>query len=171
VNLNESVAAKAGVDDASEQFLTFLVGREEYGVDILRVQEIKAFSTVTAVPNTPAYIRGVMNLRGTVVPVIDLRVKFGLANPSYDKFTVIVVVKLRSKVVGLVVDAVSDVLDIRAAAIEQPPELVTDAETAFIRGMATIGERLVMLVDVDQVIALESLSAVALEGGTGSRAA
>jgi purine-binding chemotaxis protein CheW len=169
VSLNESADPKAG-DDASQQFLTFLIGREEYGIDILRVQEIKASPAVTAVPNTPAYIRGVMNLRGAVVPVVDLRVKFGMSDPRYDKFTVIVLVRLRSKVVGLVVDAVSDVLDLRSATIERPPELVTDAETAFIRGMATIGERLVMLVDVDQIIVLESLSA-AVEGGAGSRAA
>lgn len=143
--------------DVNEQFLTFLVGREEYGIDILRVQEIKAFSAVTAVPNTPPCIRGVMNLRGTVIPVLDLRVKFGMVDPPCDKFTVIVVVTLRTKVVGLVVDAVSDVLDIRSAAIERPPELVSDAETAFIRGMATLAERLIMLVDVDQIITLESL--------------
>jgi purine-binding chemotaxis protein CheW len=134
------------------------VGREEYGIDILRVQEIKAFATVTAVPNTPAYIRGVMNLRGTVIPVLDLRVKFGIPDPRYDKFTVTVVVNLRSKVVGLVVDAVSDVLDIRSASIERPPELVSDAETAFIRGMAALPERLIMLIDVDQIVTLESLT-------------
>lgn len=143
--------------DLNQQFLTFLVGREEYGIDILRVQEIKAFSAVTAVPNTPAYIRGVMNLRGTVIPVLDLRVKFGMVDPTCDKFTVIVVVTLRTKVVGLVVDAVSDVLDIGSDAIERPPELVTDAQTAFIRGMATLADRLIMLVDVDQIITLESL--------------
>jgi purine-binding chemotaxis protein CheW len=170
VSLRHSEEPKGNREDPSQQFLTFLVGREEYGIDILRVQEIKAFSTVTAVPNTPAYIRGVMNLRGTVIPVLDLRVKFGMTNPRYDKFTVIVVIKLRSKVVGLVVDAVSDVLDIPTASIERPPELVTDAETAFIRGMATIAERLIMLVDVDQIITLESLT-VAAEGAPGSRAA
>jgi purine-binding chemotaxis protein CheW len=169
VSLTQREPSKASHEEASQQFLTFLVGREEYGIDILRVQEIKAFSTVTAVPNTPVCIRGVMNLRGTVIPVLDLRIKFGLADPRYDKFTVIVVVKLRSKVVGLVVDAVSDVLDIRTASIERPPELVTDAETAFIRGMATLAERLIMLVDVDQIITLESLSAA--ERGAGSRAA
>jgi purine-binding chemotaxis protein CheW len=152
----------------SQQYLTFLVGREEYGVDILKVQEIKAFSTVTAVPNTPAYIRGVMNLRGTVIPVLDLRVKFGMAESACDKFTVIVVVNLRTKVVGLVVDAVSDVLDIAASSVERPPELVSDAETAFIRGMATLADRLIMLVDVDQIITLDSLAGAE---GAPSRAA
>jgi purine-binding chemotaxis protein CheW len=158
VSLNKIEAPQPNAAELSEQFLTFLVGREEYGIDILRVQEIKVFSAVTAVPNTPPYIRGVMNLRGTVIPVLDLRIKFGMADPKYDKFTVIVVVTLRTKVVGLVVDAVSDVLDIRSASIDRPPELVKDAETAFIRGMATLAERLIMLVDVDQIISLESLS-------------
>jgi purine-binding chemotaxis protein CheW len=168
VSLSESEQRKPNLAEVSQQYLTFLVGREEYGIDILRVQEIKAFSTVTAVPNTPAYIRGVMNLRGTVIPVLDLRVKFGIAEPRYDKFTVIVVVSLRTKVVGLVVDAVSDVLDIRSASIERPPELVSDAETAFIRGMATLADRLIMLVDVDLIISLESL-VVDAEAASASR--
>jgi purine-binding chemotaxis protein CheW len=100
--------------------------------------------------------------------VLDLRIKFGMADPKYDKFTVIVVVTLRTKVVGLVVDAVSDVLDIRSASIDRPPELVKDAETAFIRGMATLAERLIMLVDVDQIISLESLSVPPEMGAAGT---
>jgi purine-binding chemotaxis protein CheW len=168
LNLNKIEEQQSNAADLSQQFLTFLVGREEYGIDILRVQEIKVFSAVTAVPNTPPYIRGVMNLRGTVIPVLDLRIKFGMAEPKYDKFTVIVVVTLRTKVVGLVVDAVSDVLDISSASIDHPPDLVKDAETAFIRGMATLAERLIMLVDVDQIISLESLSVPPEMGAAGT---
>jgi purine-binding chemotaxis protein CheW len=140
------------------QYLTFRLGDEEYGVEILKVQEIKGYSAITPIPNTPAYLKGVMNLRGTIVPVVDLRAKFGMAQADYTPFTVIIVVTVGPKVMGLVVDAVSDVLDIRSASIDRPPELVSDAETAFIRGMATLAERLIMLVDVDQIITLESLS-------------
>ena len=147
----------SATSDQGRQYLTFLVGNEEYGMDILKVQEIKGFAPPTSVPNTPAYIRGVMNLRGTVIPVLDLRVKFNLPDPQYTKFTVIVVANLGERTIGLVVDAVSDVLEIRDSDVEPPPDLVTDAQTAFITGMVTKTERLIMLMDVDQVINPEAL--------------
>ncbi len=100
---------------ASSQFLTFLLGTEQYGVEILKVQEIRGYSAVTPIPNTPAFIRGIINLRGTVVPVIDLRARFAMDTAVSDRFTVIIMVTLGPKVVGLVVDAVSDVLDVPAA--------------------------------------------------------
>jgi len=150
----------------NRQYLTFMVGNEEYAMDILKVQEIKAFTPPTAVPNTPSYIKGVMNLRGTVIPILDLRLKFKQVDPQYTKFTVIVVANLRNKVIGLVVDAVSDVLEIRDQDVEPPPDLVSDAQTAFITGMTAISDRLVMLMDVDQVINPEALPMV----GAGSPA-
>lgn len=143
-------------DDVPRQCLTFVLAKEEYGIDILRVQEIKGFTSVTPLPNTPAHIRGVMNLRGTVVPVLDLRLRFGMPEHEYDQFTVIIVVTVGTRVVGLVVDAVSDVLDIQDTGVDAPPELGAGVDTSFLRGVVRSGDRLVMLLAIDQVVGLES---------------
>jgi purine-binding chemotaxis protein CheW len=137
---------------ALRQFLTFTLGREEFGFDLLKVQEIRGYTPITPLPNTPPHVRGVMNLRGTVVPVIGLREKFGMPAIAYDKFTVIVVVSVGAKVVGLVVDAVSDVLDLGPDAIEPPPEVGGGLDTSFITGMAKAGSRLLILVDIDRML-------------------
>ncbi len=120
----EHIDAAPGAQAATDtrQFLTFALGDEEYGIDILKVQEIKGYSAITRVPRTPQDIRGVMNLRGTIVPIVDLRTKFQLEPREYDRFTVIIVVVVRGRAVGLVVDAVSDVLDIGDAAVQATPE-------------------------------------------------
>jgi purine-binding chemotaxis protein CheW len=136
----------------NNQFLTFLLGAEQYGVEILKVQEIRGYSAVTPIPNTPPYIQGVMNLRGTVVPVIDLRTKFGMPPGEYNKFTVIVVVTIAAKVIGVVVDAVSDVLDIPAAEIRTVPEMGGQVNTKFISGMATVGDKLTVLLDMERLL-------------------
>ena len=154
----------ANASAINRQFLTFLLGAEQYGVEILKVQEIRGYSPVTPIPNTPAYIKGVMNLRGIVVPVIDLRVKFSMEAGEYSKFTVIIVVTVGEKVMGLLVDAVSDVLDIPATEIRVPPDLGARADTRFISGMANAGDRLTVLLDIDRLLSegetavLESLS-------------
>ena len=160
----EVAAGPSGLAAGSSQFLTFLLGAEQYGVEILRVQEIRGYSAVTPIPNTPVFIRGVINLRGTVVPVVDLRAKFSMDATEYNKFTVIIVVNVGSKVIGLVVDAVSDVLDIPASEIRMAPDLGSRVDTRFISGMATIGEHMTVLLDIerllsdDEVAALGSLS-------------
>lgn len=147
----------------SSQFLTFLLGAEQYGVEILKVQEIKGYSAITPIPNTPPHIKGVINLRGTVVPVVCLRAKFSLETIEQNKFTVIIVVTVGEKVVGMLVDAVSDVLDIVASDIRMPPDLGVRVDTRFISGMATIGERMTVLLDIDRLLsadesALENLN-------------
>lgn len=142
-------------NDTSEgvqQFLTFTLGGEEYGVQILRVQEIKGFSAVTPIPNAPDYVKGVMNLRGTVVPVFDLRLKFGMERKEYDRFTVIVVVNVGERVVGLIVDSVSDVLDVAHDAIETPPDLGASVDTSILQGIARNNDRLITLLDIDRVV-------------------
>ncbi|HYD51785.1 MAG TPA: chemotaxis protein CheW [Gemmatimonadaceae bacterium] len=141
--------------DDENQFLTFVLNGEEYGLRILKVQEIKGFTGVTPIPGTPAYIKGVMNLRGTVVPVVDLRAKFGMPAAEYDKFTVIVVVDVGPRIVGLIVDAVSDVLNFADGDVAPPPMLGTDIDTSFLTGMAKAGEKLVLLLDIDAVIGAE----------------
>jgi len=142
------------------QYLTFTLGQEEYGVEILKVQEIKGYSTITPIPNTPPYLKGVMNLRGTIVPVVDLRRKFAMMEAEYTQFTVIIVVTVGVKVMGLIVDAVSDVLNIPTADIQATPDFGAQVDARFISGMAKAGEKLVVLLDIDKVLSGEELTAV-----------
>lgn len=151
---HSSNAAAEGVD----QYLTFLLGEEEYGIHLLGVQEIKGYTGITALPNTPRYIRGVMNLRGTVIPVIDLRIRFSMREQEYTRFTVVIVVKVRGKVVGMVVDAVSDVLDIPPSQIRDAPDFGDRSDRRFITGLATINDKLVVLLDADQLMSDEDLA-------------
>ncbi len=142
------------------QYLTFTLGHEEYGVEILKVQEIKGCLAITPIPNTPAHIKGVMNLRGTIIPVVDLRQKFGLQAGEANAFTVIIVVKVGPKVMGLIVDGVSDVLNIPIADIQATPDFGAQVDARFISGMAKAGERLVVLLDIDRVLGSEDLVAL-----------
>ncbi|MGE0679651.1 MAG: chemotaxis protein CheW [Candidatus Binatia bacterium] len=142
------------------QYLTFTLGEEEYGIDILKVQEIKGYSAVTRIPRSPAYVKGVMNLRGTIVPVIDLRTKFGLEPTAYDQFTVIIVVVVQGRAMGLIVDTVSDVLNIPASDVQPTPELSSDMDTNFIAGMGKAGDKLIILLDVHKVLGVEELRAL-----------
>lgn len=146
---------------AASQFLTFVLGEEQYGIEILKVQEIKGYSAITPIPNTPPHIKGVINLRGTVVPVVDLRAKFSLEAVEYNKFTVIIVVTVGQKVIGMLVDAVSDVLDIAASEMRAAPDLGARVDTRFIAGMAAIGDRMTVLLDIDRLLSADD--AVALE--------
>lgn len=136
------------------QFLTFLLDGEEYGVDILRVQELKAWDSVTPLPNTPAWVLGVINLRGLIVPIVDLRKRFGLREVAYGATTVVVVLKLeaggRTRIVGVVVDAVSDVYNVGAADRKAPPDV--GGTNAFVRELATVGDKMVILLDIDALL-------------------
>jgi len=140
------------------QYLTFRLGEEEYGVEILKVQEIKGYSTITPVPNTPAYRKGVMNRRGTIVPVVDLRAKFGMSETEYTAFTVIIVLTVGTKVVGLIVDGVSDVLNIPKTDIQATPDFGAQVDARFISGMAKAGDKLVVLLDIDRVLGEAALA-------------
>jgi purine-binding chemotaxis protein CheW len=139
----------------ANQFLTFTLNDEEYGIEILRVQEIKGYSRITPIPNTPVHVKGVLNLRGTVVPVIDLRTKFGIRETEYDRFTVIIVVTVGKRVLGLVVDTVSDVLNIGRSDIQPVPDLGATVDTSFMKGMAKAENRLVTLLNIDQLLRVE----------------
>lgn len=142
------------------QYLTFTLAHEEYGVEILKVQEIKGALAITPIPNTPPHIKGVMNLRGTIIPVVDLRQKFGLQAGEANAFTVIIVVKVGPKVMGLIVDGVSDVLNIPTVDIQATPDFGSQVDARFISGMAKAGERLVVLLDIDRVLGSEELAAL-----------
>jgi purine-binding chemotaxis protein CheW len=139
-----------GLSDGVGQYLTFTLGQEEYGIEILVVQEIRGYAAVTPVPNTPRHVRGVMNLRGTIIPVIDLRRLFGLAEVEYSRFNVIVVVTVGSKVMGVLVDAVSDVLTLPPENI-QPPDF-GEAGGGAVSGLAQAGDKVVLLLDIDRVL-------------------
>ena len=150
-----------------EQFLTFQLAGEAYGVDILKVQEIRGWEAVRIIPNTPTFIKGVLNLRGSVVPIVDLRERFSLAHSDYNQKTVVIVlcVKHRSStfVMGIVADAVSDVLDIRLDEIKKAPNFGTKIDTRYMRGMHVYKKNMIMLLDVDKLLnpdELESLDSL-----------
>ena len=142
----------AGLTTDGNQFLTFNLGEECYGVDILRVREIKGYSAVTKIPNTPAHIKGVLNLRGTIVPIVELRTKFGMPTVEYTAFTVIILVVVRDKVIGLVVDSVSDVLNIDKKDIQPPPQFGANVDVSFMSGIGKSGEKLVALLNMEHLL-------------------
>lgn len=144
-----------------QQFLTFNLAEEYYGVDILKVQEIKGYTNVTKIPNTPDYLKGVLNLRGTIVPIVDLRMKFGMGVTEPTSFTVVVVVNVRNRVMGFLVDAVSDVLDLNAKDIQPPPQLGNTVDISFVAGIGNSSDHLVTLLDIDRVLTDDEVKAVA----------
>lgn len=163
----EATAMKHEMTSATgqvQQYLTFTLGAEDYGVDILRVQEIRGWHQVTRVPNAPDYLLGVLNLRGTIVPIIDMRMRFNLDKVEYNPITVIIVLSVKTEqgnhVFGIVVDGVSDVLDVTASEIKDTPEFGAAVNTDFIYGLATKGDRMVMLLDIDKLLSSSELSAV-----------
>ena len=144
------------VGSDTRQYLTFLLDEAEYGVDILKVQEIKGWDTATPLPNTPEYMRGVMNLRGTILPIIDLRQRFGLESIAYGPSTVVVILKVMhehgSRIMGVVVDAVSDVYTIADKEVSTLPRCSASISTAFVKGLATVSEKMIIIVDIDQLL-------------------
>jgi purine-binding chemotaxis protein CheW len=154
-----STKATAAADrsaGSSAQYLTFMLAGEEYGVDILRVQEIKGWDKVTRIPHTPHYVLGVINLRGAVVPILDLRRRFGLETIDFGPTTVVIVVRVMSgrgeRTVGVVVDAVSEVYNVDAADTKPPPDVCGGVDTVFVRALATIEEKMLILLDIDRLI-------------------
>lgn len=157
----------AGKNLASkQQMLTFTLGDETYGVDILRVQEIRGWSPVTRIPQAQAHILGVLNLRGAIVPIVDLRMRFSLPRADYTPLTVIIVLSVESpqgrRDFGVVVDGVSDVVDVAAGEVKPAPELGQPAGTEFIAGLAAVSGRMVMLLDIDRLIGGEVAGAASL---------
>lgn len=147
-----------------DQFLTFMMSEEEYGVDILRVQEIRGWDVVTSIPNTPAYIKGVINLRGTIVPIVDLRKRFGLDSVDYGPTTVVIVLKVLSeeseRIMGIVVDAVSDVYNVKDEDMKPAPDFGSVVSIEFVRGLATIDEKMLIILDIDMMLNSKDLSTV-----------
>jgi purine-binding chemotaxis protein CheW len=143
---------------AVREVLTFTLGAEEYGVDILKVQEIRGYDTVTRIPDAPDFIKGVINLRGTIVPVVDLRLKFKLGEASYNTLTVMVILNIGSRVVGMVVDSVSDVVALEPSQIQPPPEFGAALDTHYLAGLATQSERMLILLDIEKLLGSAELA-------------
>ncbi len=151
----------ATTTESADEYLTFALGEEEYGVEILKVQEIRGYDTVTRLPDAPNYIKGVINLRGTIVPVIDMRLKFRLAKAEYNALTVMIVLNVADRVVGMVVDSVSDVIRLHAEQIRPVPEIGATIDRQFITGIGTQGERMLILLEIERLMTSAEMGLVA----------
>jgi purine-binding chemotaxis protein CheW len=145
-------AASAHPHAQPGEFLTFRLGAEEYGIDILRVQEIRSYEHPTRIANAPAFIKGVVNLRGVIVPIVDLRLKLGCDSAEYNHFTVVIVLNVRGRVVGAVVDSVSDVLELVGDAIRPAPAMNSTIDAGYITGIGSVAERMLILMDIEALM-------------------
>lgn len=152
--------SKMAAETVGQEFLVFTLGEEEYGIDILKVQEIRGYDKVTRIANTPSFIKGVTNLRGVIVPIIDLRVKFLQENVTYDENTVVIVLNIHQRVVGIVVDGVSDVLSLSVDQIRPAPEFTVTLSTEYLTGLGSLGERMLILVDIEKLLSSEEMALV-----------
>jgi len=134
------------------EFLAFTLGKEEYGIHILKVQELRGYEEPTRIANAPDFIKGVVNLRGIIVPIVDMRIKFNLGTPTYDQFTVVIILNIAGRVVGMVVDSVSDVITLSADQVKPAPEMGTALNTDYLIGLGTVDQRMLILVDIDKLM-------------------
>jgi purine-binding chemotaxis protein CheW len=149
----QGTPAKAVMTPAGGEFLTFTLGTEEYGVDILKVQEIRGYDAITRIANAPEFIKGVVNLRGIIVPIVDMRIKFALGKVVYDQFTVVIILNVAGRVVGIVVDGVSDVIQLAAERIRPAPDFSASSfDTSYITGLGTMDDRMLILVDIEKLM-------------------
>lgn len=148
--ITESSSAVTG--RMANEFLTFRLGREEYGIEILKVQEIRGYDSITQIANAPEFIKGVVNLRGIIVPIIDMRIKFRMGNADYDQFTVVIILNVAGRVMGIVVDGVSDVITLGEEQIRPTPGLGSVIDTEYIMGLGTVDERMLILIDIEKLM-------------------
>ncbi|MGA2549168.1 MAG: chemotaxis protein CheW [Burkholderiaceae bacterium] len=158
--MTKSQAATASVFSGRNEFLTFKLGEEDYGIDILKVKEIRSRDLITRIANAPKFIRGILNLRGTIIPIIDLRIKFGLESSAQSDLSVVIVLQLEGQTVGVGVDSVSDVVGLSAEEILPAPEFGSMLDTRYICGIATIEGRMLILMDIEKVFSALELTAV-----------
>ena len=145
---------------ASGEYLTFTLGAEEYGIDILKVQEIRGYDMVTKIANAPPFIKGVINLRGVIVPIVDLRIKFNLGSETYDQFTVVIILNIGKRVMGVVVDGVSDVIQLSSDNLRPAPEFGSALNILYILGLGTVEERMIIVVDIERLMSSQEMSLV-----------
>jgi len=151
------------MDAASQdnEVLSFRLAKEEYAISILKVQEIRGYEEPTLLPSAPACIKGIQNLRGSIVPIVDMRILFNLGEPTYDQFTVVIVLNIKNHVIGMVVDSVSDVVTLEPEQVRPAPEMGTTADGDYITGLGTVGERMLILLDIDKLMQSDDLGLVA----------
>lgn len=155
-----STNSNANLKSAAGEYLTFVLGTEQYGLEILKVQEIRGYDAVTQIANTPDFIKGVVNLRGKIVPIVDLRIKFNLGKVEYDEFTVVIILNLSGRIVGIVVDGVSDVMALKEEQLREVPSLVTSIDTKYIVGLATVEEQMLILVDIERLMSSDEMQLI-----------
>lgn len=169
ITTEETQAVAASVAQATaKEYLTFRLGAEEYGIDILKVQEIRGYEQPTRIANAPSFIKGVVNLRGVIVPIIDLRMKFALGEPNYDSMTVVIILNIANRVVGVVVDSVSDVLELKHEQIRPAPEFNGAVDATYITGLGSVKqgegesqtERMLILVDIEKLMSSADMGLV-----------
>jgi len=136
----------------AREYLTFRLDEEEYGIDILKVQEIRGYEPPTRIAHAPAFIKGVVNLRGTIIPIVDMRLKFNCSKAEYNSFTVVIILNLRNRVVGIVVDSVSDVMELSAESIRPAPDIESVIDNDCIMGLGSVGERMLILLDIEKLM-------------------
>ena len=146
-----SNSVDAAVASQSE-FLSFTLGQEEYGIDIQKVQELRGYETVTRIANAPEFIKGVINLRGIIVPIVDMRIKFNLGTPVYDQFTVVIILNIAGRVMGMVVDSVSDVIMLTTEQIKPAPEMGAALDADYLIGLGALEQRMLILVDIERLM-------------------
>ena len=137
----------------AREYLTFRLDQEEYGIDILKVQEIRGYESPTRVANAPGFIKGVVNLRGTIVPIVDMRLKFSCSKAEYNAFTVVIVLNLRSRIVGIVVDSVSDVMELPPDSLKVAPDIDSVIDSEAVIGLGSLGDRMLILLDIERLMA------------------
>lgn len=152
----------AEVDSSGKEFLIFTLAAQEYGIDILKVQEIRGYDsqTVTRIANVPAFVKGVTNLRGIIVPIVDMRIKFNLENVDYNHETVVIILNLSTRIVGVVVDGVSDVLMLQPTEISAAPQFGTAFSADYLTGIGTLGDRMLILVDIEKLMTSHEMALV-----------
>jgi purine-binding chemotaxis protein CheW len=136
----------------AREYLTFRLDQEEYGIDILKVQEIRGYEPPTRIANAPAFIKGVVNLRGTIVPIVDMRLKFGCSKAEYNTFTVVIVLNLHQRIVGIVVDSVSDVMELAADNVKAAPDVESVIDSDSVLGLGSLGDRMLILLDIERLM-------------------
>jgi purine-binding chemotaxis protein CheW len=157
--INSELAGSVASRMANE-FLTFRLGQEEYGIEILKVQEIRGYDSITQIANAPEFIKGVVNLRGIIVPIIDMRIKFRLGNANYDQFTVVIILNVAGRVMGIVVDGVSDVISLEAEQMRPTPGFGSVIDTEYIMGLGTVDERMLILIDIEKLMSSSDMGLV-----------
>ena len=158
-----SVMGKMAEGTAAREYLTFRLDQEEYGIDILKVQEIRGYEPPTRIANAPSFIKGVVNLRGTIVPIVDMRLKFNCSQAEYNSFTVVIILNMHQRVVGIVVDSVSDVMELAPDAIRSAPAIDCAIDSGSITGLGSVGERMLILLDIEKLMSSDDMGLVATE--------